>query len=124
MKEALKNGANPKDYKLMLARTITSLYHSRAETEAAETFFHQAFTRKEIPQDIPDLKIIVEKSILQEAAPFLVNDGIISSNSELRRLLSQGGVSLNGEKVSAPDTPVKSGDVLKLGKKRFVKLIL
>ena len=101
VKEALKNGANPKDYKLMLARSITSLYHSREETEAAETFFNQAFTRKEI-----------------------VNDGIISSNSELRRLLSQGGVSLNGEKVSAPDTPVKSGDVLKLGKKRFVKLIL
>ena len=124
VKESLKNGANPKDYKLMLARSITSLYHSREETEAAETFFNQAFTRKEIPQDIPDLKIIVEKSILQEAAPFLIKNGIISSNSELRRLLAQDGVSLNGEKVSAPDTPVKSGDVLKLGKKRFVKLIL
>ena len=108
----------------MRARIITSLYHSREETEAAETFFNQAFTRKEIPQDIPDLKIIVEKSILQEAAPFLIKNGIISSNSELRRLLAQDGVSLNGEKVSAPDTPVKNGDVLKLGKKRFVKLIL
>lgn len=124
VKEALRNGANPKDYKLMLARTITALYHSREETEAAETYFSQAFTRKEIPQDIPVLNIIAEKSILQEAAPFLVKDGIISSNSELRRLLSQGGVSLNGVKISAPDTPVKSGDVLKLGKKRFVKLIL
>ena len=89
-----------------------------------ETYFSQAFTRKEIPQDIPDLKITAEKSILQEAAPFLVKDGIISSNSELRRLLAQGGVSLNDEKVSTPDTPVKNGDVLKLGKKRFVKLIL
>lgn len=124
VKEALRNGANPKDYKLMLARTITALYHSREETEAAETYFSQAFTRKEIPQDIPVLNIIAEKSILQEAAPFLVKDGIISSNSELRRLLSQGGVSLNGVKISAPDTPVKNGDVLKLGKKRFVKLIL
>lgn len=124
VKEALRNGANPKDYKLMLARTITALYHSREETEAAETYFSQAFTRKEIPQDIPVLNIIAEKSILQEAAPFLVKDGIISRNSELRRLLSQGGVSLNGVKISAPDTPVKNGDVLKLGKKRFVKLIL
>lgn len=124
VKEALRNGANPKDYKLMLARTITALYHSWEETEAAETYFSQAFTRKEIPQDIPVLNIIAEKSILQEAAPFLVKDGIISSNSELRRLLSQGGVSLNGVKISAPDTPVKNGDVLKLGKKRFVKLIL
>ena len=39
VKEALRNGANPKDYKLMLARTITALYHSREETEAAETYF-------------------------------------------------------------------------------------
>lgn len=122
--EALKNGANPRDYKLMLARTITSLYHSREETEAAEAYFRQAFTRKEIPQDIPALKIDAEKNSLQEAAPFLVKGGMISSKSELRRLLAQGGVSLNGVKVSAPDAPVKSGDVLKLGKKRFVKIIL
>lgn len=121
---ALKNGANPRDYKLMLARTITSLYHSREETEAAEAYFSQAFTRKEIPQDIPALKIDAEKNSLQEAAPFLVKGGMISSKSELRRLLAQGGVSLNGVKVSAPDAPVKSGDVLKLGKKRFVKIIL
>ena len=59
-----------------------------------------------------------------DAAPFLVKEGLTASNGELRRLLAQGGVSLNGTKVSAPDTPIKNGDVLKLGKKRFVKLMM
>ena len=124
IEEALKAGANPRDYKLLLARTITALYHTCQETEAAEEYFRQAFTRKEIPQDIPELFIMTDKGVLMDAAPFLVKEGLTASNGELRRLLAQGGVSLNGTKVSAPDTPIKNGDVLKLGKKRFVKLMM
>lgn len=124
IEDALKAGVNPKDYKLLLARTITALYHTQQETEAAEEYFMQAFTRKEIPQDIPELAIMADKGVLLEAAPYLVEEGMIASKSELRRLLAQGGVSLNGEKISTPDAPIKNGDVLKLGKKHFVRLIM
>ena len=49
MEKALENGENPRDWKLLLARTVTALYHSEEETRAAEEFFKQAFTKKEIP---------------------------------------------------------------------------
>ncbi len=122
VEKALENGENPRDWKLLLARTITALYHSEEETRAAEEFFRQAFTKKEIPRDIPELEMTAAESTLLDTAEVLVRAGMLTSKSELRRLLMQGGVSLNGERVCDPEIPIKNGDVLKLGKKRFAKI--
>lgn len=122
VEKALENGENPRDWKLLLARTVTALYHSEEETRAAEEFFKQAFTKKEIPRDIPELEMTAAESTLLDTAEVLVRAGMLTSKSELRRLLMQGGVSLNGERVCDPEIPIKNGDVLKLGKKRFAKI--
>lgn len=122
VEKALENGENPRDWKLLLARTVTALYHSEEETRAAEEFFKQAFTKKEIPRDIPELEMTAAESNLLDTAEVLVRAGMLTSKSELRRLLMQGGVSLNGERVCDPEIPIKNGDVLKLGKKRFAKI--
>lgn len=122
VEKALENGENPRDWKLLLARTITALYHSEEETKAAEEFFRQAFTKKEIPRDIPELEMTAAESTLLDTAEVLVRAGMLTSKSELRRLLMQGGVSLNGERVCDPEILIKNGDVLKLGKKRFAKI--
>lgn len=122
VEKALENGENPRDWKLLLARTVTALYHSEEETRAAEEFFKQAFTKKEIPRDIPELEMTAAESSLLDTAEVLVRAGMLTSKSELRRLLMQGGVSLNGERVCDPEIPIKNGDVLKLGKKRFAKI--
>lgn len=122
VEKALENGENPRDWKLLLARTVTALYHSEEETRAAEKFFKQAFTKKEIPRDIPELEMTAAESTLLDTAEVLVRAGMLTSKSELRRLLMQGGVSLNGERVCDPEIPIKNGDVLKLGKKRFAKI--
>ncbi len=122
VEKALENGENPRDWKLLLARTVTALYHSEEETRAAEEFFRQAFTKKEIPRDIPELEMTAAESTLLDTAEVLVRAGMLTSKSELRRLLMQGGVSLNGERVCDPEIPIKNGDVLKLGKKRFAKI--
>ncbi|MDE7285316.1 MAG: tyrosine--tRNA ligase, partial [Lachnospiraceae bacterium] len=122
IKASLDCGSNTKDCKLLLARTITSLYHRAWETTAAEEFFHQAFTNKGIPDEVPTLSLPSNHSTLQEAVPFLVKGGFAASNNEFRRLLTQGGISISGEKATSLDAPIESGDVLKIGKKKFVRL--
>lgn len=126
IKEALADGCNPRDCKLKLARTITALYHTAEETESAEKFYHDAFSRKAIPEDIPTMQVVMEKEsfeeTLQDMIRPLVNGGWAASASELRRLISQGGVQLNGEKVTALETGIRTGDVLKIGKKKFVRI--
>ena len=115
---------NPKEIKLILARTITSLYHTKEETKAGEKFFEEAFTRKEIPEEIDTLEVKAEQNNLFDCLTPLVGNGFIKSGSEFRRLVTQGGVRKNGDVVSGMEEKIKSGDVLRIGKKRFVKLLL
>jgi len=124
IKKKLAEGCNPKDIKLLLARTITGLYHSEEETLLAEKFFTQAFTNKGIPEDIPLLSVSTEAKILQDIIPTLIQKEILKSGSEFRRLVAQGGVSLNQAKISSLDAPIHTGDVLKIGKKTFLKIEL
>ena len=121
VKAALNNGENPRDYKLLLARTITLLYHTQEDTLAAEEFFHQAFTQKGIPDNIPSLQMPSEKCRLIDMIPLLVQENFVTGSNEFRRLLNQGGIRINMEKVSAPDTEISDGDVLKIGKKKFLR---
>ena len=123
IKASLDNGRNPKDCKLLLARTITALYHTPDETAAAEEFFRQAFTNKGIPEEAPTLPIPSGKDSLLQAVPLLVQNGFTASSNEFRRLLTQGGISLNGEKITSLDTAIVNGDVQKIGKKKFVRFV-
>lgn len=122
IKAALNSGQNPRDCKLLLAHTITSLYHTPGDTAAAEAFFKQAFTDKGIPEDVPCLALPSGRPSLHDVIPLLVQSGFVASGSEFRRLLSQGGIRLNNEKINSPDTVLNTGDVLKIGKKKFVRL--
>lgn len=122
IRTALENGTNPRDIKLKLAEIITRLYHGQEEMEKAKEFYHTAFSKKAIPTDIPELEISGENGTLVSIFPLIAAAGHAGGSSELRRLLAQGGISKNGEKVTALDTPVADSDVLKLGKKKFLKL--
>ncbi len=133
IKESLKSGENPRDCKILLARTITALYHTPEETLAAEEFFHQAFSQKGIPEDIPVLRIDANSATLRgpahynkcrlgDLSPLLVQEGFVASGSEFRRLLAQGGVRVNMEKESSMDREIENGDVLKIGKKKFLRI--
>ena len=120
--EELKSGKNPRDVKLLLAGILTQLYHGKEETARAEAFYQEAFSRKAIPTEVPELKITGSVTTLAECIPQLSAAGFAAGNSELRRVLNQGGMQLNGEKIRDLMTPVSDGDVLRIGKKRFVKL--
>lgn len=124
VKEQLADGCNPKDSKLLLAHTITELYHTEEETADAARFFEEAFTRKAIPDNIDSIQVVVDRKNVYDCIQPLVREGVIISGGELRRLITQGGLQKNGERVTSLEEPIQNGDVLRVGKKRFVKLEL
>ena len=124
IKEQLADGCNPRDIKMILARTITRLYHTEEEAVLAENFYEQAFTQKAIPSEIETLQIVMDKGNFYDVIRPLVEQKMIESGSQLRRLIAQGGIQKNGEKVTALEEFVQTGDVLKIGKKMFVRLEL
>lgn len=122
VKEALADGCNPRDCKLELAGMITALYHTEAETAEAEQFFREAFTNKAVPEQAETLEAVLESGTLLDCIRPLANAGIIASGAEFRRLIAQGGVQRNGSRVEGVEEKVKTGDVLKIGKRRFVRI--
>jgi len=121
----LNNGANPRDIKYLLAKTVTSLYHSQEDVQKAVEYYEAAFSKKAIPDNIPELLIEAGKETVLDIVPRLIEMGFVKSKSEFMRLVNQGGIQLNGEKLSseAVNTGIGHDDVIKIGKKRFVKLI-
>lgn len=122
VKEELADGGNPRDAKLLLAKTITRLYHSEEETEGAERFFLEAFTNRQVPDDADTLPVVMERGKLLDCIRPLVNAGLVSSGAEFRRMLAQGGIQKNGMRVGNVDEAIQTGDVLKIGKRKFVKI--
>lgn len=114
----LEAGVNPRDEKLNLARVITALYWSQEQTKEAEEFFLNTFSRGLLPRDVQPLEagLWEESGILQA-----VKSATGLSLSELRRMLDQEGIQVNGSKVRVL-TGCKAGDILRVGKKRFFKL--
>lgn len=125
IKERLTEGCNPMKIKKELAETITLLYHTKEETEAAKQFYEEAFSQKAIPTDIPTVEIQAEGDRLQDILKPLVQQkaaGQIKSVNELRRLISQGGFKINGDRAEDLEQRINTGDVLQIGKKTFLKL--
>ena len=115
----LKSKENPRDIKKELAfQIVKELYNDKSAQKAKEEF-EKTVQNKEIPDDIPQLTFY-DKFTITEA---LMASGFIKSRSEAKRLIDQGAVALNGKKVHNLDFAVEQG-ILKVGKKRFVKLMV
>lgn len=110
---------NPRDIKMELAQEIVTLYHdSDAAISAKQAFFDQ-FTEKKIPQDIPTYQMVSGKTTVLE---ILLDSGSLQSKSEGRRLLQQGGIRINDTKATQEDQSCVAGDVIQIGKRRFLQL--
>lgn len=124
VKAELVRGVNPRDIKFQLAKIITGLYHSEEEVQGAITYYEMAFSKKVIPNDIPVLLLDLEKDTVNDSIPGLIELGYIKSRSEFIRLIRQGGIQINGEKMEEDElsSVLINGDVMRIGKKRFVKI--
>jgi tyrosyl-tRNA synthetase len=120
----MENGRNPRDCKLELAKIITGLYHDMEQTKKAEEYFKTVFQKGELPENIPIVNAPAECRCLIDLVPYLMKEGHIPSGSEFRRLIKQGGVKLNQEKVTELEQPIQREEViLKIGKKKFIKVV-
>jgi len=118
----LKSGENPMDLKRQLARDIVTLYHSAEAAQAAEAEFDRIFVEGDEPKEIDGY--VVEKSPVA-VLTVMHNAGLISSKREGRRLIEQGGVKVDGEKISDinVEIDVEKPRILRVGKRKFLKLI-
>jgi len=125
MKEGVEQGRlHPKDIKSQLAFELVARYHGEEAAKKAKTQFEAQFSRGEVPEDIPEYSLptdIEDKIYLPRV---LKEAGLVKSMSEARRLIKQGAVSLQGEKIRQEEIGRPSpGSVLKVGKRRFLRLI-
>ncbi len=120
--EALKSsGENPRNIKVKLAKFIIRDFHSAEAADAAESDFIARFVKKEIPDRIEEAAIAGGSYNLAE---LLVQTNLAPSKKEARRLIEQGGVKLNGEKVSniGAEIELKNEILLQVGKRKFLKI--
>ena len=115
---------NPRDLKRRLARTLVQMYYNAEAAQRAEEEFDRIFVAKSVPDEIAELRIGSGKEV-QTLIGLLMTAAMASSRSDARRLIEQGGVSIDGEKVTDPNAPVpkKNEFVLKVGKRKFLKVI-
>jgi tyrosyl-tRNA synthetase len=114
---------NPRNAKARLAKLIITDFHSAADAEAAEEEFNRRFVKKQAPADVPVVRIAAGGHRLPD---LLISAGLAASKGEAKRLIEQGGVKINGEKVTATAyiVDIKSGEpiLLQAGKLRFARL--
>jgi tyrosyl-tRNA synthetase len=122
----LENGAkHPRDAKEELAREITARYHGAAPAADAAREFAQIFREGGLPDDIDEVVIGTDQGTVW-LPKLMVEAGLAGSTSEGRRLISQGGVSVDGEKISDVNAELTAGStfLLQVGKRRFKRVNL
>ena len=112
---------NPRDIKRELAKDIVSIYHTIDASIQAENFFDKLFIKKGVPDDIKEFSIKKPTKLID----IMVLNEMVSSNGEAKRMIKQGAVKLNDEKINDGFTEVKPGNnlILKVGKRRFLKIL-
>lgn len=117
--KAMKKGENPKEFKVRLAKEIVTMYHSAEAAEKAAEEFDRVFKGGGLPDDMPETTAKKGSALID----VLVENGLISSKSEARRLIEQSGIKLNDVPVSSVDATVEEG-IVKVGKRKFLSLKL
>lgn len=112
---------NPRDKKVRLAFEIVKLYHGEKEAKKAEAEFRNVFSEKNVPTDIPTI-IVKEEQI--SLIDLMIQTNLIASKSEARRLIEQGGVKIDNEKIQDPShiVLIDKDKTLQVGPRRFVKI--
>jgi len=123
--QQMKDGlVNPRDIKMHLAKFLVSQYHGQEDAERGEQAFITKFQKRDIPEDIPELSLTANTSIV--LTTLMIEQQMAPSKNEARRLIQGGGVKLDGEKVADPEAQITyaagSSVVLQVGKRKFLRL--
>jgi len=121
-KQLNDSNVNPRDLKRRLARTFITMYHNSDAAKQAEEEFDKVFINKEAPYDIPELKIDEREIGILD---LILKVNFAPSKGEAKRLVSQGGVAINSNKINniGEKIKVENNMILKVGKRKFIKLL-
>lgn len=121
LKKDVENGRNPRDVKILLAKEIITRFHSADDADTAEQEFIDRFQKGAIPDDMPEFTFTGEIGL----ANLLKDAGLVGSTSEAIRMVQQGGVKINGEKVDNAKLIVSpSTAVYQVGKRKFARVTI
>jgi tyrosyl-tRNA synthetase len=116
----MESGANPMTFKKRLAAEIITQLYDGAAADAAEDNFKRVVQNRETPDEIADFRV---SGGVMSIPQIMVDASLAKSKSEAMRLISQSGVELDGVKVTEANCEIKDGAILKVGKRRFVRLV-
>ena len=122
------HSTNPMILKKRLAYEIVAQFHGIESAKEAEKYFSTVFQQRKLPEEIPEYVFTASRAEDElyriDIASTLVKEGIVKSNSELKRLLAQGAIELDGNKISSNIIDAHNGSVLKVGKRDFVRIAI
>jgi tyrosyl-tRNA synthetase len=120
-KQIVKDGANPRDIKVRFAQEIVARFHNQAAADAALADFEARFRQGGVPDDIPEVKLAAPGGLA--IAQLLKQSGLTPSTTEATRMIEQGGVKIDGEKVSDKALRLAPGVyVIQVGKRKFARV--
>lgn len=122
-KEQIAQGANPRDIKFLLAEEIITRFHSEAAATKSRENFIARFQKGALPDDIEEKQITAAEGEMP-IANLLKEAGLVGSTSEAYRMIKQGAVKIDGEKVESGELKIKAGTeaIFQVGKRRFAKV--
>ena len=118
-KELASGKLHPRDAKMKMAFEIVSIFYGEADAKSGEEAFVKTFQQKEVPDEMPEYKLAEGQTVLD----VIMDAKMASSKSEARRLIDQKGVRLDGEVLERSDLPLSHPGVLRVGKRKFLKIL-
>jgi len=131
-KEQLKTrSVNPMNLKKRLAHEIVRQFHGKQAADEAQEHFTQVFQKREMPKETStvelrgavDISGKIEVEVQRDITSLLIEAGLAKSRSEANRLLAQGAIEVDGEKISTSLVSLKDGSIIKVGKRRFLRMV-
>lgn len=122
-KAAVAAGANPRDYKVLLAKELIARFHDTAAADNAEQDFIQRFSKNAIPDEMPECEVTANDGAVM-IAHLLKEADLVASTSDAMRMIKQGAVKIDGEKVSDTKLTIAAGStaVYQVGKRKFARV--
>tara|TARA_Y100001947_G_scaffold18095_1_gene13212 strand:- start:157 stop:1362 length:1206 start_codon:yes stop_codon:yes gene_type:complete len=119
-KQLSDSSQNPRDIKRELARAIVQLYHGQNAAKEAEQYFDRVIVNKDAPDEMDQVELSIDTQLIE----VVTNEGLTSSKGEARRLIKQGAIRVDNEKITDESHILLKGEevVIKVGKRRFIKI--
>ena len=119
-KQLSDSSQNPRDIKRELARAIVQLYHGQNAAKEAEQYFDRVIVNKDAPDEMDQVELSIDTQLIE----VVTNEGLTSSKGEARRLIKQGAIRVDNEKITDESHILLKGKevVIKVGKRRFIQI--